>query len=226
MQLYHSPFCPHSRFVRLLCAERGLEITLVEERAYERRIDFLKLNPEGHLPVLVLADGACVPDATIIAAYLDETEGNGPSLLPTDALARAEVRRLTRWFGVKFFDEVSGLLVTEKIDKRFMASELGGGPPDATAIRAARANIRYHLRYIGWLLSRNDWLAGPAMTEADLMAAAHLSIADYFGDVPWHDDEAAKDWYARIKSRPAFRPLLAERVTGMAPSATYADLDF
>ena len=49
---------------------------------------------------------------------------------------------------------------------------------------------------------------------------------DYLGDVPWNEDEAAKNWYARVKSRPSFRPLLAETVPGIPPSETYADLDF
>ena len=64
------------------------------------------------------------------------------------------------------------------------------------------------------------------MTYADLAAAAHLSCVDFLGDAPWDEKETAKIWYARMKSRPSFRPLLADRVPGMAPSATYADLDF
>ena len=69
-------------------------------------------------------------------------------------------------------------------------------------------------------------LAGDRLTFADLAAAAHLSAADYLGDVPWNEDEAAKSWYARVKSRPSFRPILAETVAGIRPSLSYADLDF
>jgi glutathione S-transferase len=107
-----------------------------------------------------------------------------------------------------------------------MTVKQGGGAPDIDAIRAALANIRYHLAYIGWLLRSRDWLAGPRMTYADLAAAAHLSTIDYLGDVPWSEDDAAKAWYARVKSRPSFRPLLTEMHAGIAPSKTYADLDF
>jgi glutathione S-transferase len=49
---------------------------------------------------------------------------------------------------------------------------------------------------------------------------------DYLGDVPWNENEAAKNWYARVKSRPSFRPLLAEALPGIPPSPSYADLDF
>ena len=94
------------------------------------------------------------------------------------------------------------------------------------AIRAARHNMRYHLAYIGWLVRTRDWLAGKRMSYADLAAAAHMSTADYLGDVPWNEDEAAKTWYAQVKSRPSFRPILAETLAGIPPSQTYADLDF
>ena len=98
--------------------------------------------------------------------------------------------------------------------------------PSDAAIRAALANVHYHVAYIGWLVRTRDWLAGDRMSYADLAAAAHLSSVDYLGDVPWNEDEAAKAWYARVKSRPSFRPLLIEMHAGIPPSKTYADLDF
>ena len=226
--LHHYPFCPQSRFVRLVLAEIGMDSETVEERPWERRPEFLATNPAGTTPVL--RDGQlAVPGAAVIAEYLDETRGlglNGRRLLPEGPAERVEVRRLLDWFLVKFHDEVSGYLVTEKIYKRFMPSNGGGGAPDMAAIRAARTNVRYHLKYIGYLVATRNWLAGDDLTYADLAAAAHLSAADYLGDVPWDEDDSAKAWYARVKSRPAFRALLADRVPGMAPSAHYADLDF
>jgi glutathione S-transferase len=121
---------------------------------------------------------------------------------------------------------VSSPLVRERFYKRHMTAGQGGGPPDTDAMRAARNNIRYHLAYIGWLIGKRDWLAGEQMSYADFAAAAHLSVADYLGDVPWNEDETAKNWYARVKSRPSFRPILAETIAGIAPSPTYANLDF
>lgn len=227
--LHHFPFCANSRFVRLVLAEMGMEPTLAEERPWERRDEFLLLNPAGTTPVLVEHGGLVVPGAGLIAEYLDETRGLGLSgrrLLPESTAGRVEVRRLLDWFLVKFEAEVTGYLVTEKISKRFMSVEEGGGPPDMNAIRAARLNVRYHLKYIGYLIARRRWIAGDHLTYADLAAAAHLSCVDYLGDVPWDEDEIARDWYARMKSRPSFRPLLADRVPGMPPAEHYADLDF
>jgi glutathione S-transferase len=121
---------------------------------------------------------------------------------------------------------VSGPLTTERVLKRQMSRQQGGGSPDTDAIRAASANIRYHLAYIGWLVQTRDWLAGERLSYADLAAAAHLSSVDYLGDVPWSENEAAKSWYARVKSRPSFRPLLIDTHAGVPPSKSYADLDF
>lgn len=229
LTLYHHPFCPFSRFVRLALSEYGLAPRFVEERPWERRTDFLMLNPAGTTPVLVEEGRPPVSDAGVIAEFLDETQGadlNERRLMPPDINGRIEVRRLMAWFNQKFAEEVSTPLVGERIFKRYMSGAQGGGSPDMNAIRASLSNIRYHLAYIGWLVRTRDWLAGPRMSYADLAAAAHLSSIDYLGDVPWNEDEAAKVWYARVKSRPSFRPLLAEIHAGLPPSKSYADLDF
>jgi glutathione S-transferase len=228
MQLYQFAFCPHSRFVRLVLAEYGIPFEIVEEPVWKRRAEFLAINPAGTTPVLV-TNGLTVSGASVIGEFLDETQGpdfGERRLMPLSFEERAEVRRLVFWFHDKFFAEVTDHLVREKIFKRHLTLAEGGGAPDSTAIRAARTNSGYHLRYIGWLLRTRKALAGDKLSYADLAAAAHLSTADYLGDVPWEEDETAKGWYARVKSRPSFRPLLAETLPGLAPSASYANLDF
>ncbi len=227
--LYHHPLCPNSRFVRLVLGEYGIEPNLIDEKTYERRRDFLIMNPAGQTPVLVEENGLVVPGASIIAEYFDETRGLALAehrLLPEDPAGRIEVRRLVEWFCQKFFGEVSNWLVTEKVYKRYMSAENGGGAPDMDLVRAARANIRYHLRYIGYLAGGRKWLAGDRLSHADLAAAAHISVVDFLGDVPWDEDATAKLWYARVKSRPAFRTILADRLPGITQAAVYADLDF
>jgi glutathione S-transferase len=227
--LFHHPFCPHSRFVRIVLAEYGALARLVEERVWERREAFIEINPAGTTPVLIEEAGPPVPGAAVIAEYLDETRGLALAerrLLAEDPAGRVEVRRLLGWFLDKFYAEVTEPLVTERVYRRHMTVEQGGGPPDTNALRVARSNIRYHLAYIGWLARTRDWLAGDRLSYADLAAAAHLSVADYLGDVPWNENEAAKNWYARVKSRPSFRPLLADSLPGVPAAPTYADLDF
>jgi len=229
LTLFHHPICPHSRFVRLALEEYGSPPRLVEERTWERREEFLTLNPAGTTPVLVEEGVPPVPGASVIAEYLDETRGGTLGvfrLLPGVLGSRVEVRRLMSWFNEKFFEEVSGPLVLQRVYKRYIPAGSGGGAPDTETLRAAKSNIRYHLAYIGWLVRTRDWLAGENLTYADLSAAAHLSAADYLGEVPWNEDETARDWYARVKSRPSFRPLLVDALPGLPPAQNYANLDF
>ncbi len=229
LTLLHQTLCPRSRYVRLILGEYGIEVRLVDERFWERREEFLTLNPAGEVPVLVVDGEPAVPGAGVIAEYIEETRPPSEAddrLLPAAAIERAEVRRLANWFNDKFHPEVSGPLVHEREFKRHMTAGQGGGPPDTDVLRAARHNIRYHLAYLGWLVRTRDWLAGERLSLADLAAAAHLSAVDYLGEVPWNEDDAVKNWYARVKSRPAFRPILADTLAGLPPPANYADLDF
>ena len=219
--LYHlwlSPFC---RKVRIALLEKRIGFEMRIEKVWERREDFLALNPAGEVPVLIESDGTALSGSDAICEFLDEIHPE-PPLIGRQSLERAEVRRLVAWFDGKFNREVTENLVGEKMLKRF----LGIGEPDSRAIRAGHANIHQHLHYITYLVERRRWLAGDILSMADLAAAAHLSAVDYLGDVPWSEHEAAKDWYARIKSRPSFRPILADSIPGAAPPKHYADLDF
>ena len=228
--LHHYPLSAGSRFVRLLMAEFGETPTLIEEHPWERSEALLKLNPAGAVPVLIDDDETAVSGAMVISEYLNETRGARlgeiTPLMPAVPAERAEARRLVDWYLTKMEAEVTRYLVTEKVTKRRMAVEDGGGPPDAAAIRAARANIRYHLGYIGYLTARRNCLAGRDITFADLAAGAAFSVVDYLGEVPWEEEAGAKAWYARVKSRPSFRAILADQVRGMPAAAHYADLDF
>ena len=220
-RLFHLPLSPFSRKVRLALGERRIEVELVEERPWERRIDFLRLNPSGEVPVFIDEDGTVLSESTAICEYLEET-GGVQTLLPTDPIDRAEARRLVGWFDHKFHREVTVNLVYERVNKRLMKA----GHPDSACVKAGAKNVKYHLGYVGWLIEGRKWLAGDHLSLADFAAAGHLSCLDYCGDVPWDLSPPARDWYARLKSRPAFRPLLADHIPGFPPKPHYADLDF
>lgn len=227
--LIHYRLCSASRAIRIVLAELGIEAELVEEKPWEWRPDFLALNPSGELPVLQFDTGVLICGAYPISEYLAEEfpehpmDGRGVPLFPGNSEERAEVRRLVDWFYRKLEREVVRDLLYEKHYGRASGQTPG---PDLTVLRAVRANLRYHLRYISFLSDHRRWLAGDEMSFADIAAAAHLSSLDYLGEVPWEDHPMAKAWYARIKSRPSFRALLADRVPGLVPPPHYEDLDF
>lgn len=218
--LYHSLLSAASRKVRVVLAEKNLDFTMKAEKPWERRPEFLALNPAGEVPVLIDNDNV-LSGTEAIVEYLDEVYRE-KMLIGINPLDRAEVRRLVAWFDDKMNREVTENLVGEK-----MATRVGrGGQPNSQAIRAGHANLPHHLDYIAYLVDRRRWLAGEFFSVADVTAAAHLSTLDYLGDVPWDQHEPAREWYARIKSRPSFRAILADHVPGLSPPKHYADLDF
>ena len=219
-RLYHVPLSPFCRKVRLSLAEKKIEVELVEERYWEKEADFLRRNPAGKLPVLRL-DGMLMAESAPICEYIEETRPT-PPLMPKSPEERLEVRRIVSWFDDKFHNEVTSKLVYERVNKKIT----GAGYPDSTNVKAGAKAIKYHIDYMSWLLDHRRWLAGDQMTLADFAAAAHLSCLDYISDVDWNRSEAVKDWYAKIKSRPAFRSILADQVPGFRPPAQYTDLDF
>ncbi len=219
--LFHLWLHPFSRKVRLALSEKGLDFEVRIEKVWERRTEFLALNPAGDVPVLVEPDGTTIANSWVICEYLDEVYGS-TNLLGQDALQRAETRRLVSWFDVKFNREVTENLVGEKLMKRLLKL----GEPHGPSIRAGHANIHYHLDYIGFLTEKRNWLAGEHFSLADIAAAAHISAIDYIGDVPWEEHQAAREWYARVKSRPSFRPLLEDRIPGFTPVPHYENVDF
>ncbi|MBB6260007.1 glutathione S-transferase [Paenochrobactrum gallinarii] len=229
LTLFHHPMSSGSRYTRLILNEYDVDAELIEERPWARRKEFLAINPAATLPVLLAENDLPVIGASVIAEYLDETRGalkRNRRLLPESPMERAEVRRLVDWFLVKFENEVTRHLVRERVYKLQMSAEVGGSAPDSTAIRAARTNIRQHMKYLDWLAATRDWLAGGHATYSDMAAASAISILDYLGEIDWAETPAARDWYARMKSRPSFRPLLNDRIRGLAPVAHYGDLDF
>ncbi|MDX2155072.1 MAG: glutathione S-transferase family protein [Hyphomicrobiaceae bacterium] len=230
-RLTHFKLCPFSRSIRLALHELEIQPQLLDELPWAWRPAFLALNPSGDLPVLELGDGLIIAGAYAISEYLGEIARRAPpddrvtNLFPGTDEDRAEVRRLVDWFHRKLQGEVSREMLRAKVEGR-LRPETSRQPPDVELLRALRANLRYHMSYVGFLADHRRWLAGDDMSFADLAAGAHLSILDYLDEVPWDAYPSAREWYVRLKSRASFRPLLVDRVAGIVPPAHYGDLDF
>ncbi len=222
-RLYQAVLDPRARLVRLVLAEKGLAADLVASFPWAPHPDLAKLAPGASGVALVhqahearyVAIGS-----QAICEYLEE-QGEGAPLLPRMAEVRAEARRLWRWCEDEL-DEACSTLLAERIT----IARTRGHTPDSAALRKGAHALRGRLTFLNYLAETRTFLAGRTLTLADLSLAAHLSCFDYFGDVPWSLAPDLKDWYARLKSRPSFRPLLADRLDGTRPAAHYADLDF
>lgn len=200
----------------MVLAEKQLEFDLHIEKTWERRTEFLALNPAGDVPVLIEKDGTSLANSQVICEYLDEVYTDG-TILGNDPVQKAETRRLVSWFDVKFNREVTENLVGEKVMKHILKM----GDPHGPSMRAGHANIHYHLDYIGFLTEKREWLAGDNFSLADIAAASHISCVDYIGDVPWEEHQAAREWYEKVKSRDSFKPLLEDRIPGYDPVESY-----
>ncbi len=220
-RLYHFALSPFSRKVRIALGEKKLDFELVSENYWERRREFLAMNPAAQVPVLIDTDGNKFAESTAICEYLEDVYSD-IALIGKNPSDRAEVRRLAGWFNSKFYYEVTKYVVDEKVIK-FLRNQ---GAPDSGALAAANSNIRYHLDYIVFLTEKRKWLAGDKFSLADITAASHLSVLDFLGAVPWDYNPQVKEWYALIKSRPSFRPLLEDKIMGFKPPSYYTDLDF
>lgn len=218
--LIHHPVIPQARKIRAVMAEKKMLFILKEEEPWKLSDDVFKLNPGGDLPIF-LSDGNVITGNYAISEYLEEAYPEVPLIIGT-AKQKAEIRRLTDWFDNKFYREVYRNIVYEKIHKRFAQ----GLAPDSKVLKVGLNNLNFHLEYIDWLLERRKYLAGDDLTLADFAAAAHLSIIDYLGDVPWDMFHNSKIWYSQIKSRPSFKEILKDNIRGVLPSRNYANLDF
>lgn len=221
-QLYQFPLCPFSRKVRLLLGEKGVGYELVRESPWVRRDEFLDMNPSGQTPVMAdSAAGITLIDSNAICEFFEETIEKAP-MIPGTAANRAEIRRLVAWFDEKLYGEVVAPLLHERALKRIVERT----SPDTRALREAMRQANVHLDYIDYLLDHRRWIGGPVLSLADLAAAAHLSVADYLGGLDWRGHEQTREWYAGLKSRPSFRPLLSERMEIISPPEHYDKVDF
>lgn len=219
--IHQFPLCPFSRKVRILLGEKSIAYDLVQRRPWDEGDDLWRLNDAGRVPVLEdKARNIALCDSRAICEYLEETVERSP-MLAGSALARAETRRLVALFEENFHADVVAPLLHEKMTKRLVLRQ----PPDGRVLREAMKRAHGHLDYIDWLVDNRSWLAGSTMSLADLAAAAQVSVADYLGGIDWRGHDQARGWYAVFKSRPSFRPLLAEKMEGIHPPSHYAMVD-
>ena len=219
--IYSASWCAPCRFAKQLLNEKGIKFHSVNEPVWQRRIEFLKINPEGGLPVIIDNQNNKIIGYFSLAYFLEDNEGQ-KSLVGKCPLSRLEVRRICKWFDDKFNKEVYENIVEERVFK----SLKGHGNPSSEALKAGRVNLKNHENYLEWLLKNRTFIAGEFFSIADIICSAYLSTLDYLGEVEWERINLTKKWYAQIKSRPSFRDILEEKLFTIPASKQYKNLDF
>ncbi|XVN42921.1 MAG: glutathione S-transferase family protein [Candidatus Rickettsia vulgarisii] len=220
-KLYHYPICPLSRQIRILLKELDAQFTMIKEDYWQRNKEFLALNPAATMPALQESSQLVIAGIYPIIEYLNDKYPNF-NFMDEDIGIKCEIRRLLYWFNEKFYREVTKIIIDEKIVRP--SCQLGG--PRTEFLRAAKNNLSYHLNYLTSLLEVRSFIASDSLSCADIAAASHISVLDYFGEMNWDKWLSVREWYAVIKSRPSFRSLLQDQIAGFTPPSCYADLDF
>lgn len=223
-KLYHHPVCPFSRKVRIHLAAKKINFELIQENFWQRRKEFVALNPTSHTPVLVdMENKINICDGRAIIEYIEEKHTDTPNFIGGDIKQRAESRRLQSWFDEKFYSEVLKYILNERFFYRYFSISRA---PDTEILRIARQNSEKHFRYIERILEDRKYMVDRMITVADFAAAAQISLLDYFGDVNWSYYPTMKEWYSIVKSQKMFSAILQDRLSNLRPSEWYNNLDF
>lgn len=223
-RLYCHPICPFSRKVRIHLAAKDIGFEIIQENFWERRKEFIAMNPAGTVPVLFdHSNSAMVSNSDVIIEYIEEKHSRGENFLGESVIKKAETRRLQNWFDNKFYTEITKHVLTERFFNRYLP---GTHSPNSEVLRVARRNLNIHLSYVEYLLETRKYLAGDKISVADFAAAAQISVLDYFGDINWQHYLPVKDWYSVIKSHKIFGEILKDRIPNVAPPECYSKMDF
>ena len=227
--LYHYPMSSSSKSIRLLLGEYDIPYKALVENPWDSCQKLVDLDSCGVFPILVESDDFAIIGAMPVAEHINETFtsiSESLRVFPVSAIDRAEMRRLCDFSLIRFDSEVCSILAHERVHKRMLTVSQGGGSPDSDLLRLARSRLQGYLDYFGSMLEHRDYLVCSRLTFADLCVASCLCVLDYLGEIEWVEGSGLKNWYSRIKSRPSFRPLLSDRVQGVACVSHYVDLDF
>ncbi len=219
--LHHYYLCPSSRFVRIILEEYKIQYIVKLENYWNAQKEFLKINPAGHLPVLINEENFPIIGANACLEYFKDLNLK-PDLVGENYKDKAEIYRLYYWFEILFKKEVLDPIMYEKVFSRVVDNIT----PNSSNIRAALNNLTFHIKYFDHLLKNKDYIVSNNLTYIDFLASANLSILDYLGLLNFVNNERVREWYYKLKSRLSFKTLLKDQIVGLNPDEKYIFIDF
>jgi glutathione S-transferase len=178
--LYDAARCPYCARVRIVLAEKGLEVDAIEVDLSDRPAWLYEKNATGRVPVIEEDGGPALPESAVIMEFLEERYPE-PPLLPPDPADRAAVRLLV------FRDH-------ELTDPyyAFRRGEDGAG-----------AQLDAALGRLDVALGERPFLGGAEYGLADIAYVPWLLRARDMLGVELDGFPALSDWLARLEQRPA-----------------------
>ena len=201
MKLYNSPGSPNALRARAVAFELGLDVEVIDiniGNGENRTLAFLKLNPNGRVPVLVDGD-VVVWESRAINAYLAAKSGSG--LYPADLVQRAHVDQWSYWQAIHL-----GPAMQRVHFERVQKKGFGRGEPDESAIVGELKTVADQLAVLEGGLAGKQWVVG-ALSIADfalattfmLRKSARLGVEAFPNVTAWIDRlEARPSWQKAI----------------------------
>ena len=227
LELRYFSICPFGRTIVLLINELKIDIKLIEIKNPADKL--VESSRPGIIesPLLVLDTQETISGSNAIGEYIFENSSNArDSLLGFSILERTKARSIWSWIERKFYSEITGPIIKEKILKNFCCTD-SSRFPDPGLIKSATIKLKSQFALIQDLLVNHQYCTGDNLSIADFALAANISILDYLGHIYWGNElRRLRCWYSLLKSRPSFRAILAMKVIGFQPTRHYASVDF
>lgn len=208
MKLYDSTLAPNPRRLRVFMAEKGIECEKVElniVNAENLTDEFLKINPRGLLPTLVLDDGTVLDESVAICRYFEELNPD-PPLMGTDPVSKAKIEAKQRQM------EFDGLMSAAEAFRNsfpgFAKRGLSGNQGEVDAIPAlverGKQSMNRFYENLNDHLATNTYVCGDEFTIADITALCSIDFAKTAARVPVPEGlENLERWYEDVSNRPS-----------------------
>jgi glutathione S-transferase len=203
IQIHHSPFSSNARKALLVAKLLGIEfepIVVDLPGGAQRKPEFLALNPNGVVPVLVHGD-VVLPESNAIMAYLCDVTASDAAraLYPTALAPRAQVNRWLFWMSNHWSPAIAGLNFEHVLKRMF-----GQGDADPAQVARHEGFFKRWAAVLDAQLGKTPWVTGEVMTIADLALAAPLMYAQA-AKLPLDGFANVQKWHAKIRELPAWR---------------------
>jgi glutathione S-transferase len=171
MKLYQTMASPFPTRVRLLIYAKGIEAEIVEPPGFhastEAKGDYMRINPIGRVPTLVLDDGRALPESEVICEYLEDAYPE-PSLRPADPFERARMRLLSR---------ICDFYLVMAMVPLFNLSARSRKHWEPAVVEAAAGKVAEALAYLEPYIGEVGYAVGAALSQADGAIAPQLVLA-------------------------------------------------